>query len=136
MLPGEQSAQGEAHRKLLVVDDEDKIRDVLAQYFSLKGYDVRAASRGQEALALTTAFHPDVVLLDLLLPGLSGVDTLRALKQLNPPPKVLMISVADHDEVVQGTLGFGADFYVCKPINLVQLEYLVKGCCPPAAAGR
>lgn len=136
MLPGEQSARGEVHRKLLVVDDEDKIRDVLAQYFSLKGYDVRAASRGQEALALTTVFHPDVVLLDLLLPGLSGVDTLRALKQLNPPPKVLMISVADHDEVVQGALGFGADFYVCKPINLVQLEYLVKGCCPPAVAGR
>jgi len=127
------NSQEEAQRKLLIVDDEEKVCALLAQYFSLKGYAVRTACRGQEALALSTVFHPDVVLLDLLMPGMSGIDTLRNLKQLNPTPKVLMLSVADHEEVVKGALQLGADFYVCKPINLSELEHLVSGFCPPTA---
>jgi len=122
---------GSATRRLLVVDDEDNICQVLEQYFSLKGYEVRAVHRGDEALALAGVFHPDVVLLDLLIPGMNGIDTLRALKQLIPAPKVLMMSAADHEEVVQGALDLGVDFYMCKPIDLSKLDHLVNGFCPP-----
>ena len=76
---------------------------------------------------MTSVFSPDVVLLDLLMPGMSGVETLRTLKGIAPALRVLIISAADHDDVVQEVLKQGADFYVCKPLNLAQLEQLVKG---------
>lgn len=122
--------QAETRRKLLVVDDEEKICQLLAQYFTLKGYEVRAVSRGEEAVALASIFHPHAVVLDLLMPGMSGVDTLKALKQLKPSPKVLMLSAADHEEVVKGALKLGADFYLCKPVKLSDLEHLLNGMCP------
>lgn len=119
-------------RKLLIVDDEERVCQLLGEYFSLKGYEVRTVRQGEEALVLANVFHPDVVLLDLLMPGMSGIDTLKALKQLKPTPKVLMLSVADHEEVVKGALDLGADFYICKPVQLDQLERLINGFLPAA----
>lgn len=109
-------------RKLLVVDDEQKLCRLLMQYFSLKGYEVRAVGRGEEALALVPVFQPDVVLLDLLMPGLSGIEVLRQLKHTHPTIKVVMLSASDRDEVVQRALKLGADAYVCKPADLAKLE--------------
>ena len=117
-------------RRLLVVDDEVKLCRLLGDYFTMKGYEVRTVCRGEEALALVNIFSPDVVLLDLLMPGISGIDTLKGLKQRSPSPKVIMLSSADHEEVVKGALNLGADFYVCKPADLHQLEVLVNGFCP------
>ena len=114
-------------RKLLIVDDEEKICRMLADYFSLKGYEVRAVQRGEEALALVDVFQPQVVVLDLLMPGLSGIDTLKALKASHQALKIIMLSAANLEEVVQGALKLGADFYVCKPVNLAQLESFVSG---------
>ena len=130
MIQRDSASPGIALRKLLVVDDEEKIRHVLSEYFTFKGYEVRTACRGEDAVALTSVFSPDVVLLDLLMPGMSGVETLRTLKGIAPALRVLIISAADHDEVVQEMLRQGADFYVCKPLNLAQLEHLVKGILP------
>ncbi|MBI2884763.1 MAG: response regulator [Candidatus Omnitrophica bacterium] len=116
--------------RMLVVDDEERIGHALSRHFSSRGYEVRTARRGEEALALTKVFPPDIVLLDLLMPGMNGIDTLKALKQLSPAPKVLMLSAADHDDVIKGALQLGADLYLPKPINLSELERLVQGCCP------
>ena len=125
---------GMPQRRVLIVDDEEKVCALLGNFFSLKGYAVRMVNRGEEALALTGAFHPDVVILDLLMPGMSGVETLKHLKQLHPTPKVVMLSAADHEDVAKGALGLGADFYVCKPADLSHLEMLVNGFCPPAGS--
>ena len=127
-LPSEPPA---AHpRRLLVCDDEQKICSVLTQYFALKGYEVRAVNRGDEALALVDVFHPSVVLLDLLMPGMTGLETLKDLKQHHPRIKVIMLSAADHQDVAQGAIELGADSYVCKPANLAQLEHLIHGVWP------
>lgn len=131
MIPGHPESREVAQRKLLIVDDEEKICHLLAEYFSLKGYEVRAVLRGEEALALAPVFHPDVVVLDLLMPGMDGVDTMKHLKQLIPSPKIFMLSSADHEEVGKGALTLGADFYICKPVNLHDLEHLVSGFYPP-----
>ena len=96
----------------------------------MKGYEVRVVYRGEEAIALLGAFRPDVVLLDLLMPGMSGVDTLKQLKQLDPPPRIIMLSAADHEHVAKGSIELGADFYVCKPPDLAQLDRLMKGFWP------
>lgn len=130
-----QPGVGGTRRRLLIVDDEQKICAVLAEHFSLKGYEVRSVCRGEEAVLLAEAFHPHVVLLDLLMPGLSGADTLVQLKQSPAPPKVVIISAADHEDVVQGVLARGADFYVCKPLNLTELDHIVTGVCPALGNG-
>ena len=127
MEPRPGPGQPSTPRRLLIVDDEEKICRTLADYFSLKGYEVRAVQRGEEALALADVFQPQVVVLDLLMPGLSGIDTLKTLKQRQPAPKVVILSAVDLDEVVQGAMKLGADFYVCKPVNLAQLESFING---------
>ena len=123
-------------RRLLICDDEPKICHVLSQYFTLKGYEVRAVNRGEEVLALVGVFQPNVVLLDLLMPGMTGVETLKDIKQRYPNIKVIMLSAADHQDVAQGAIQLGADSYVCKPANLPQLEHLVNGFWPSAGPRR
>lgn len=119
-------------RKLLVVDDEEKICHLMREYFSQKGFEVRAVCRGDEAVALATVFQPDVVILDLLMPGLNGAETLKQLKSMQRIPKVIMFSAADHEDVSRGALALGADFYVCKPADLRQIEILINSVCPPS----
>ena len=121
---------GNHSRKVLVCDDEQGICYVLTQYFALKGYEVRAVNRGEEALALVDVFHPNVVLLDLLMPGMTGVETLKDLKQHHPAIRIIMLSAADDQDVAHGAISLGADSYVCKPPNLSHLEHLVKGFWP------
>jgi len=116
--------------RLLIVDDEAKICDLLSQYFSLRGYEVRTVRGGEEALVLAESFQPHAILLDLLMPGLGGVETLKRLKQVGRNAKILMLSSADHDDVVEGALALGADFYICKPPNLHELEQLINGFLP------
>lgn len=123
---------GSPKRRLLVVDDEAKICRVLAEHFSIQGYAVMTARGGEDAMTIAYTFHPVVVLLDLLMPGMTGIDTLKQLKQLNPAPQVLMISAADHEEVVKGALNLGADSYIHKPLNLLDLDLLVNDCCVKA----
>ena len=126
------AGDGAPQRRVLIVDDEVNVCALLGEFFSLKGYAVRMVCRGEEALVLAEVFHPDVVLLDLLMPGMNGIDTLKELKQLRPAPKVLMLSSADLEEVAKGALELGADFFVSKPADLAKLEILVNGVCPPA----
>ena len=136
MLVGEPEVQAKEkpRRKLLVVDDEPKIGYLLAEYFSRRGYEVRIVQRGEEALVLADVFQPDVVLLDLLMPGMNGVETLKRLRLLPFSPRVIMLSVADDEDVARGVLQLGAHFYVCKPIDFSKLEPLVDGVLPSAAS--
>ncbi|MBI3324721.1 MAG: response regulator [Candidatus Omnitrophica bacterium] len=117
-------------RRLLIVDDEAKVCQSLALYFVTKGYEVRTVARGEEALALADVFRPDVVLLDLLMPGMNGIELLKIFKQQAQAPKIIMLSAADDEQVVSGALQLGADAYMCKPANLAQLEHLVSGFWP------
>jgi len=115
--------------KLLIVDDEHKICDLLAKHFTLKGFEVRTVYRGDEALPIAHQFQPDIVLLDLLMPGLDGMDTFKQLQQMGSPPRVLMVSAADQEETVKGALDLGVDFYICKPIDLTDLDQKVELAC-------
>ena len=126
--------QSDPPRRLLIVDDERSVRHLLSEFFSRQGRTVRAAQNGEEAVAIAATFQPELVLLDLLMPGMSGADILRALKQLAPPPKVVMLSGADQEDVVKGALDLGADFYVCKPVDLAYLDRVVRGFWSPTNA--
>lgn len=112
-------------RTLLIVDDEQKICRMLAGYFSLRGYDVKTAATGEEALALATTCRPDAVVLDLLMPGMGGMQTLAQMKRRFPTTRVVILSAVDQEEVSKEALARGADAYVSKPLNFAHLGGVV-----------
>ena len=101
---------------VLVVDDEDMVREVLARYLEREGYRVAAAADGGSALALAERDRPDVVLLDLMLPGVDGLSVLRRLRAGGDPAVIVLTARGDEVDRVLG-LELGADDYVVKPFS-------------------
>jgi DNA-binding response OmpR family regulator len=102
-----------AHRNLLVVEDDDRIRGLLVEYFTQQAMEVDAARDGAEALHQVSGKDYDVIVLDLMMPHMSGVDFLRSLealssdpsfKQLQHTPAVLVITSAPQDDVPSGDI--------------------------------
>jgi two-component system response regulator RegX3 len=106
--------------KVLVVEDEESYRQALASGLGREGFDVVLASDGPEGLRMFGEHHPDIVLLDMLLPGMHGIDVCRTLRNLSDVP-ILMVSAVDSElDVVLG-LELGASGYVTKPFRLREL---------------
>jgi two-component system KDP operon response regulator KdpE len=105
---------------ILVVDDEPQIRRVLRSTLSFRGYELVEASTGEEALEMARKLKPDLILLDVNLPGMSGVETCRELRRFTAAP-IIMLTVrnAERDKVV--ALDAGADDYVTKPFGIEEL---------------
>ncbi|MCU1368700.1 MAG: putative two-component system response regulator [Ilumatobacteraceae bacterium] len=106
--------------RILVVDDETQIRKALDVNLRTRGYDIDLASTGEEALRLAAAHLPDLVLLDLGLPGVDGLDVIRGLRGWTAVP-IIVVSArfADADKVA--ALDAGADDYVTKPFSINEL---------------
>jgi DNA-binding response OmpR family regulator len=113
---------GRAARRILVVDDEDDVREVLAEYLEYRGFDVERVSSGEEAVAGVRRCRPEVVLLDIAMPGLSGVDTLRQIRALSADTRVIMVSGNEDVETARRTLALGAVGYVPKPVDFGYLD--------------
>jgi len=109
-------------RKLsaLVVDDEPSLVRVLEGYLTKDGFDVRTASDGESALALARESEPDLVVLDLGLPGMDGIEVCRQLRTFSRCYVLMLTARADEVDVLIG-LGVGADDYVTKPFSPRQL---------------
>jgi len=105
---------------ILVVDDEPQIRRVLRSTLAFRGYELLESSTGEEALELARKTKPDLVLLDVNLPGMSGIETCRELRRFTAAP-IIMLTVrnAERDKVV--ALDAGADDYVTKPFGIEEL---------------
>lgn len=110
---------------LLVVDDEIETCDFLRNFFSEKGYDVSWATNGEEALTRSRQKHPDLVLLDVRMPGISGLEVLHRLRKGENPPKVVMITAVEDREVIEEAKRLGAEDYIIKPFVLDYLESVV-----------
>jgi two-component system KDP operon response regulator KdpE len=107
------------HRVLLVEDDRP-LRDALAATLAGDGFDVRDAASGEEAQARLQAEPPDLVLLDLMLPGIDGMDVLRRLRTTSDVP-VIVLTVRDTKQDKLAALDAGADDYVTKPFDSDEL---------------
>ena len=106
--------------RVLVVEDDDEIAQVLQRSLRLDGYDVRIAGDGEAALDQAAAYHPDLVILDLGLPKLDGIEVARRLRAADDVP-ILMLTARDAVESrVQG-LDAGADDYLVKPFERQEL---------------
>jgi two-component system KDP operon response regulator KdpE len=107
--------------RILVVDDEPAIRRALRPPLVELGFQVTDASRGEEALQVLRATTYDVVLLDINMPGIGGIETLRRIRALSPRLPVLMLTVRDQEEDKVEALDMGADDYVTKPFSTREL---------------
>ncbi len=107
--------------RVLVVDDEPAIRRALRPPLAELGFQVSEASRGEEALQALRAAQYDAVLLDINMPGIGGIETLRRIRAFAPRLPVLMLTVRDEEEDKVQALDMGADDYVTKPFSTREL---------------
>ena len=101
---------------ILVVDDERKIRDTVRSYLERDGYGVLVADSAQRAIETAARAHPDLVVLDLMLPDLSGEEVARSLRETSDVPIIMLTAKASEEERVAG-LRLGADDYLTKPFS-------------------
>ena len=107
----------DTRKTVLVVDDEPKIREVLAALFESKGFRVLAAETGSEALRIFHAENIALVILDLMLPDLSGEEVCQAIRRCSRVPVLMLTAKSGEDDLLTG-LGLGADDYIAKPFSL------------------
>jgi two-component system, OmpR family, alkaline phosphatase synthesis response regulator PhoP len=109
-----------AKESILVVEDEDDIRELLRYNLAKEGYQVTGSASGEEALKAVKAARPDLLVLDLMLPGMDGLEVCRSLKQdpqTRTLPIVMLTAKGEEADIVAG-LELGADDYVTKPFSL------------------
>jgi DNA-binding response OmpR family regulator len=105
-----------APQRVLVVDDDPTVAEVVTRYLEREGFAVEAAADGADALSRAAAEAPDLVLLDLMLPGLDGLEVCRRLREMAPVPIIMLTALGDESDRVAG-LELGADDYIAKPFS-------------------
>jgi DNA-binding response OmpR family regulator len=108
----------EARKRVLVVDDERAILTVLRVKLGISGYDVATASSGEEALALINSMHPDIMLLDVIMPGMDGFEVLEKVRAVSELP-VIVISARPENR--QRALNLRANDFLAKPLDVDEL---------------
>jgi DNA-binding NtrC family response regulator len=108
--------------RILVVDDEIEACNALEEFLSLKGHEVHTALDGPTALAKVQEVRPDIVLLDMIMPGMEGTEVLKKIKEFDFDTSVVMVTVVAEQNKAKKTMELGAFDYITKPVDLNYLE--------------
>jgi DNA-binding response OmpR family regulator len=119
---------------ILVIEDDPTVAEVVARYLSREGFQVEVSGNGILGLQAALASPPDLLVLDLMLPGISGVEVLRRLRMTAPVPIIMLTARSSEADRVNG-LEFGADDYVAKPFSPRELTARVKAVLRRASGG-
>ncbi|MCQ6558073.1 response regulator transcription factor [Paenibacillus mendelii] len=111
--------------RILIVDDEERIRRLLKMYLEKEGYMIEEAEDGESALRLATGSDFDLILLDVMLPGIDGIEVCSRLRQVKATPVIMLTAKGEEMNRVQG-FEVGADDYVVKPFSPREVIYRVK----------
>ena len=111
-------------KKILLVDDEENIRFIYGEEFRDEGYEILSAENGIEALSLFEKEQPDLVILDIQMPGMNGIEVLRRMKTLKPSVPVILSSA--YPEFKQDLGVWASEEYVVKSSDLTHLKEVVK----------
>ena len=112
--------------KILIVDDEPRICSYLADFFNQRGHVTYCLSQPAEVMALIKKHEPNIVLLDVIMPGVSGLDVLEDIKAAyKNKVKVIMVTVADDEQTFKEAKALGADDFIVKPFDTTYLESVV-----------
>lgn len=112
--------------KILIVDDQYGIRILLNEVFQREGYVTYQAANGMQALEIVRKHHPDLVLLDMKIPGMDGIEILKRLKDIDPDIKVIIMTAYGELDMIQETKELGALMYFAKPFDIDDLRAAVK----------
>ncbi|MBI2166662.1 MAG: response regulator [Candidatus Omnitrophica bacterium] len=108
--------------RLLVVDDEPEICEFLKTFFEDRDFQVETAGSGEAALKSAETFCPQVILLDIKMGDVDGLEVLKKVKQANPKVKVIMVTALETTDKIEAAMRLGADNYITKPLSLEYLE--------------
>jgi two-component system response regulator MtrA len=106
------------NKRILVVDDEEWVRELVGRYLEEAGFDVVTAADGRKALTQFDSQRPDLVILDWMLPGLDGLEVATRIRKESSVPIIMLTARTDEGDRIRG-LEFGADDYVVKPFSPV-----------------
>ncbi|MDQ6662056.1 MAG: response regulator transcription factor, partial [Chloroflexota bacterium] len=121
-------------KRILIVDDELPIQRALYRNLSINGYEVFVAENGQQAVEITKLYHPDLILLDLCLPGaMNGLDVCAAIRHELPHTPIIVLSALSEERQKVDALDLGADDYLTKPFGNDELQARVRACLRRAA---
>ncbi len=112
-------------KKIVVVDDEAKITKMISDYLEALGYVVTTAANGTDALQLLQSENPDCIILDVMMPGIDGMDVVRRIRETSPVPIILLTAKAQEADKLMG-LEIGADDYIVKPFSLKELAARIR----------
>jgi two-component system KDP operon response regulator KdpE len=115
----------EQKAKILIVDDEPQITRVLRTALSTQGYSLQVAANGVEGMAIVHEWQPDLVITDVSMPHMNGIELCREIRAVSQIP-ILVLSVRNHDQVKIEALDAGADDYVTKPFSIQELQARVR----------
>ena len=116
--------------KILVVDDEPDVCNFVNNFFSMRNYQVFTALSGEEALKIVESEDPLIVLQDIRMSGIDGIETLRRMKKKRPNNRVIMVTCVDDMERMDKAKELGADGYITKPLVLDDLVKAVTEAAP------
>jgi DNA-binding response OmpR family regulator len=108
-------------KKILVVDDEVQITEFLKDYLEEHGYTADVADSGAAAIEKTVSYAPDLILLDIQMPKMSGLEALREIRKIAPQVKIIMLTGEKAPEIIESVARLGANHYMTKPIQLDEL---------------
>jgi DNA-binding response OmpR family regulator len=108
--------------RVLVVDDEPDAVELLQEFLTSKGYEVITASEGEEALRKVKSERPHLILLDVRMPKMNGLEVLRQVRQIDKEVGVIMVTAVNEEETGRQALELGAFDYIVKPLDLEYLE--------------
>ena len=114
--------QGSPRTRVLIVDDDVNLAQYLSTYLSQHSFDVSTVTSGEEAIGMFRACDPNLVLLDVAMPGMNGISTLERVKQIKPEVAVILLSAQNHPEAIFKASKLGADDYIAKPFEPNELE--------------
>ena len=111
--------------RILVVDDEKDVLEFLSDQFTQKGYEVDTAENGIKAIEKIKENRPHLMLLDMRMPGMNGIETLKQAKEIDPNVGVIMVTAVHEEDIAKEAMDCGAHDYVTKPIDLNYLNLTV-----------
>lgn len=112
-------------KKLLIVDDQAGIRILLLEVFSTEGYETFQAANGRTALEIVRTHNPDLVLLDMKIPGMDGLEILKKIKEINRDIKVIMMTAYGELDMIKEATDLGALMHFTKPFDIDEMRMAV-----------
>jgi DNA-binding response OmpR family regulator len=116
---------GKQRIRLLVVDDEVDVCDFVRSFFRERNFEVFVSCDGRTAVDIVKDKHPDIILLDMLMPVMNGMEALKEIRKMNNDVKIIIVTAVEDDEIVAEARNYGIIEYMTKPLILEQLEKIV-----------